>query len=61
MSGVFFLNLFLEGGRASMASFTTEPVAETDTATRLRGNTFLLLLLRAGVEELSAPPEWGAE
>ena len=29
--------------------------------TRLRGNTFLTLLLRAGVEELSKPPEWGQD
>ena len=42
-----------------MASFTTPLATETETATRFRGNTFLLLLLRAGVEELSAPPEWG--
>ncbi|MBR0079582.1 MAG: hypothetical protein IJP69_04330 [Synergistaceae bacterium] len=28
-------------------------------STRLRGNTFLILLLRAGVQELSERPEWG--
>ena len=26
---------------------------------RLRGNTFIALLLRAGVQELSEKPEWG--
>ena len=28
-------------------------------STKLRGNTFLTLLLRAGVQELNNAPEWG--